>query len=242
MGMDLTPMYKALSKASGQSFFDANPEMVRSDVAETARADAIQAAQQGRPDIAFLASSAASIIYLSLGDRDGSLRNRLDALQALFMIATSVPDYDSVRQQALELDGVAREISSTHTSFRSLVLAADCSWFSADAAPADQPAEARDRQLTRALGDLLVALRAAEPLVDDPDERGWVERLASILAITADAAMANRWSQDEDELDVVLRQVAGAADVLPLDLAFRDESGKASAVAVVLEQLESRYH
>lgn len=247
--MDLTPMYISLSKGQPRAFFDAHPEYMRQDVAEAARQDAMQAASQGRTDIMFLAASAAAMIYLNLGDRPRALINRLDALQALFMISEDEASYDDVRNQALELHELARGISFQRVIFRSLVLAADCSWFTTEAANAGRPGDAQGSRLVRTLDDVLMALRAAGPAADEPDDRIWLERLASILAVSAEAAMSEGWSNlqsDADgrrgQLDHLLRQLAIAADVLPVDLRFEAEGpGKAAAVAVVLEELESKY-
>lgn len=243
--MDLTPLYESYSRGQAQAFFEAHPEYVRKDVAETARQDMRQAAQQGRADIMFLAASAAANIYLKLGDRGQALTNRLDALQALFMLSEAAAEYDNVRKQALELHEMARGISSRHVMFDSLVLAADCSWFSTDAAAAGQDERALTDRLERTLDDLLTALRAAGPLADDPAARVWVERLASILAISADAAMSESASYQQPDLDRLLgqlRQLAVAADVLPVDMKFEGEGpGKAAQVAVVLAQLESDF-
>jgi hypothetical protein len=247
--VDLTPMYMSLSKGQSRAFFDAHPEYMRQEVAEAARQDAIQAAHQGHADITFLAASAAATIYLNLGDRTHALINRLDALQALFMLSEDEAAYDDVRKQALELHELAREISSQHVTFRSLVLAADCSWFTTEAATAGQPGNPLEPRTVRTLEDVLMALRAAGPVVDDPDDRIWIERLASILAVSAEAAMSETWNNVrsdadrlEQQLDRLLRQVAVAADVLPVDLRFEGEGpGKTAAVAVVLEELESKY-
>lgn len=243
--MDLTPIYEFFSRGQSQAFFEAHPEYVRKDVAEAARQDMRQAAHQGRADIMFLAASAAAKIYLELGDRGQALINRLDALQALFMLCEAAAEYDNVREQALEVHEIARGISSGHVMFDSLVLAADCSWFSTEAAAASQDERALTDRLERTLDDLLTALRAAGPFADDPAARVWVERLASILAVSADAAMSESGSYQQPDLDRLLgqlRQLAVAADVLPVDMKFEGEGpGKAAQVAVVLEQLESDF-
>lgn len=137
------------------SVFNAHPEYVRKDVAEAAREDMRRAAHQGRADTVFLAASGAAWIYLALGDRPQFLINRLDALQALFMISEAESEYGNVREQALELHQMAREISSQPIMFESLVLAADCSWFSTGACPAGWRAGAgRGRGTCEALGRL----------------------------------------------------------------------------------------
>lgn len=246
--MNLTPMYEALAKGQSRAFFSAHPEYVRKDVAEAAREDVRRAAHEGRADIMFLAASAAASIYLDLGDRPQSLINRLDALQALFMISEAETEYDTVREQALELHQMAREISSRQIVLGSLVLAADCSWFSTGAANSRQDTQAQADRLERTLDDVLAALYAAGPVAGDPGARVWVERLASILAISANAAMdaVGSWSSgqpDTDRLEGQLRQLAAAADVLPVDMKFEGEGpGKAADVAVVLEQLESEFN
>jgi hypothetical protein len=234
-------MYMSLSKGEVEGFFEMHPEYLSREVADAARQDARRAIDQGRHDIVFLAASAAAAICLRLGDRSRFLIDRLDALQGLFMLSETEADYDAVREQALELHGMASEISSQSVTFRSLVLAADCSWFTAEPVTRDQSDEALERRLVRTLEDVLVALRAAGPVVDDPHEHGWVERLASILAVSAQSAMSWMWSNQQD-VDRLLRQLAVAADVVPVDLRFeRQGSGKAAAVAAVLEQLDSGY-
>lgn len=239
--MDLMPIYETLANGQPGLVFDAHPEYARKDIAEAARQDAVRAALEGRPDIMFLASSAAAMIYLKLGDRPQSLLSRLDALQALFMLSEAEADYDDVRDQALELHQMAREISSPRITLGSLVIAADCSWFSTDAV-GDRDQSAQKDRLGRTLGDVLAALRAVGPLADDPAARVWVERLASIVAVSADAAMSEAGSDEQPDMDPVLRQLAAAADVLPIDMKFEGHgSGKAAGVAAVLEQLESRY-
>lgn len=245
--MNLAPMYEALSKGQSRAFFNAHPEYVRKDVAEAAREDMRRAAHQGRADTVFLAASGAAWIYLALGDRPQFLINRLDALQALFMISEAESEYGNVREQALELHQMAREISSQPIMFESLVLAADCSWFSTEAAKTRQDTQAQADRLERTLDDVLAALRAARPVSTDPDVRVWVERLASILAISANTAMSavGSWSNQQpnpDPLEGRLRQLAAAADVLPVDMKFEGEGpGKAADVAVILEQLESEF-
>jgi hypothetical protein len=240
-------MYEAFSEGQPQAFFNAHPEYVRRDVAEAAREDVRRAARQGRADIMFLAASAAGWIYLDLGDRPQFLINRLDALQALFMVSEAEAEYDDVREQTLELHQMAREISSQQIMFDSLVLAADCSWFSTDAAEAMQDKQALADRLERTLDDVLMALRAAGPVSGDPGARVWVERLASILAVSANAAMSevHSWSYqqpDPDRLQGQLRQLAVAADILPVDMKFESQGpGKAAEVAVVLERLESEF-
>jgi hypothetical protein len=246
--VDLMPVYQELSKGQAGPFWDAHPDYVRPDVAETARQDALWAAEHDRADIMFLAASVAATVYLRLGDRNSALINRLDALQALFMLTEEQAGYDDVRNQALQLHEMAAQIPFQRVMFRSLVLAADCSWFAAEAGAETAGAEtagtetAKETRLVRTLEDVLGALGAAGPVVDDPANRTWVERLASILSVSAQAAMSRFWPNRQTELDGLLRQLAVAADVLPVDLPFEAEGpGKAAGVAVVLEQLESRY-
>jgi hypothetical protein len=245
--MDLTPVYEALSKGPAEAFFNAHREYVRKEVAEAAREDMRQAARQGRADIMYLAATTAAWIYLQLGDRPEFLTNRLDALQALFMISDTETEYDSVREQALELHKMARSISAQQMMFDCLVLAADCSWFSAEAAKTRQDTKGSADRLERTLDDVLAALRAAGPVARDRSAPVWVERLASILAVSANAAMSavggwNYQQTDTGRLEGQLRQLAAAADVLPVDMRFEGhEAGKASNVAVVLERLESEF-
>jgi tetratricopeptide (TPR) repeat protein len=234
-------MYMALSQGQAGAFFDAHPEYVRRDVAEAAQQDVVRAASLGRAHVAFLAAWAAAEIYLNLGDRPRALINWLDALQETVALSEAEVGYDDVREQALELHQIAREISSQQGIFRSLVLAADCSWFTAEAAFPDLPA--RERLLMRTLKDVLMALRAVRPVVAGPDDGIWVERLASLLAVSADAAMSQTWYDVNRGRGRLLRQVAAAADVLPVNLRFASEGPrKALAVAAVLEELESQYH
>jgi hypothetical protein len=238
--MDLMPMYEALSQGQ-RDFFQSHPQYLRPEVAEAAREDFKRAANQGQAGLAYHAAMAAATIYLRLGDRPNALLNRFDTLQMLFMGANDPDEYDDVRQQILEVHEMARGIDDERIAFRSLVLAADTAWFAAQAA-AGGTLEGLEPRLVGTLQDVLAALGGVEAAAQQPDERVWVERLASLLAAAVDAAMSTYWRTAQDDIDGLLPQLAAAADALPIDLTFEQEGPqKQASVAAVLEDLERRY-
>lgn len=241
--LDLLPLYQAVADGSFAEHIDAHPELLQADAAEAARDDVRSALAAGRADIARVAATARALILLRLGDRAGALHSRLEADQALFLLADDLETYDQARQDALLVGGLALETESRSLPFRSWVLAADCAWFAADLAAQSQLPSAEERHLV-ALRDTCDALEAAGPLAEDPDERRWLERLASLVCAVANASMARVWPDDQAlPVDALLRRLARAGASIPVDLLFDDAGGpgKAAQVAADLAELDARY-
>ncbi len=236
--MDLMPLYQATAKGELNDALAASPDLVREEVAEQAHADFIEANQAGRPDIAYVAATTAAFIRLNLGQREQALSDRLDAAQALFMLADDQPAYDAARGEALQVGALALEVRGVGLILRSWVLAADCAWFACEG---DAPDEGR---LIQALRDCADALDWAGRLPDAAEQQGWLERLASLVAAVAGEGMSRVWSQDWLlEADALLRRLAAGAENLPIALAYDSTGGpaKAAEVSALLSELETRY-
>ena len=241
--IDLTPLYTAVAEGTVADYLQAHPEMVDDTVAEAARADVRGASGAGRPDIMFVAATAAAFIFLRLGKQELALTSRLDAAQARFGIAETLDAYDVTRTDTLSTGAMGMEIGSAGLVFRSWVLAADCSWFASEVASDDVDPSAADR-LIQALRDVADALESAGTIAGDPAQGNWLQRLASLLAVTAVAAMERYWPPERTlEVEALLRRLARGSENLPIELDFEGVGGaeKAAMVAAALAKLDERY-
>ncbi len=235
--MDLTPLYRATADGRPREYLQAHPDLLTTEAAQACRADFEAAAGAGRADVAWVAAMAASFILLAIGDGHASLDSRLDAVQVMFMVADDAAAYDAAREDALGIAALAAPVGASVVAFRSLVVAADCAFFAVQLTP-------DDALILRALDDVGTAAAAAAGLTDDPDQGGWMARLASLIGAVVSEATERVWTGGtDDHVDVALRRVAAGAQNLPLEMSFDGIGGdaKAAQVASALAELDARY-
>ena len=204
------------------------------ELAAEARATFNRAIGEGNGDEALRAVMVESMINLALGRRDVALSNQIDFQQIRFMAAETRDEYESVRDQSLNLVPMAAETGTPELAFRALVLAADSAFF---ASSTTAPPES-DKWLLSALGDLGDASEQAIPERDDV----WFDRFVSLLGAAAGEAMSRYWGDDEPAVDERLARLAAAADrIVPADYEFPGEPEKSDRYAEVLAQLSSEH-
>jgi len=207
---------------------------VTPELAEEVRNVFRQATGSGDGNLAFLAAGVAAQVYLTLGDRYNALLNQIDFQQLAFMAANTLEEYSNVREGSAQLRTMASGTGAQDLAFRAAVLAADSSFFAIDAAPAAE----RDSLIVQTLRDVLEACAVA-----DESQSVWFERLVSLLAASANAAMSVLMSDDEErEAKELLKKLAAEADrLVPVEFAYAGDPEKTSNTAAVLATLSDEY-
>jgi hypothetical protein len=192
--------------------------------------------QAGNLDLALVAAIAAAHSFLHLGDRQQGLVNHIDSLQIQFMQAQTPEQYAPVRDALLQARTMADELGTREQAFKAAALAADSSYWGAQAASPP----VRDELLLQALADLVQASEVA-----DPNGEADFERYVSLLAAAANEAMSMLWmDENAARAEALLRQLASAADqTIPTDYSYRQigDPEKTAQTARVLASLSDAY-
>jgi hypothetical protein len=207
-----------------------------SDLASQARELFKQALRDGDGGLAEVAAMAAAQAWLQLGDRSQALVNYVDVQQIKYMRAETPEAYEEVRDGLLQSREMAGEIGVRDQAFKAATLAADCSFWAAQAS-APLP---REELLLQTLRDVIAASAFADPATE-----GEFERYVSLLAAAASDAMSTIWS-DEREVEAtgLLRRLAAVADeTVPTEFSYRQagDPEKTAHTAAILVSLSDTY-
>jgi hypothetical protein len=221
----------ALDEALRARRADVTPELAKE--AHQAWKDNIRA---GRVNDALDAALVARTAYVVLGLQRESLAVHIDLAQSMFMAAQTPDEYSSTRDMALASVELAEQIDAHDLAFRAASIAADCSYWAADALGQDE--RAREWLLT-ALDDVLSA--ADRVATTDPAAFGI---FVSLLTAVAERCMETFWpsGRQQREAEGGLRALAAAADrLVPPDFEFAGDQSRTDRIASSLARLSTAY-
>jgi hypothetical protein len=193
--------------------------------------DQALAAQRGGDAMA--AAYLAASIYQALGDQPNRVANLFDLLQVRFMVADTPPQYQSVREQALSLVGLADNAKSPRFAFYASVLAADCAFF------VTQGTNDNVAWLVTTLRDLKAVSERADGFQKDLNFVKFVDLLANV----ANMAMPRLFlDKDQADVDSLLKALAQRVDTLiPPDFEYPNNPQQTAKISAVLTDLTDRY-
>jgi hypothetical protein len=172
-----------------------------------------QSIQANQPGYAAAAAMTASSLYLVLGQRYEALQDYFYFLQIRYMGAATEDEYQSVREDLMQIVPMAEEIASLELAFRAATLAADCAYF---ASQLPNTSVGKEQWLRQMLDDLLVATRYGPHMAHDVEFARFVSQLAA-FAETFTMLNPTPGAVLEDQL----RQLTTAVDeFLPVDYEF----------------------
>ena len=234
--MTLEELFEATANGQLKQLFDARSAEITPALAEEARTVFKEAVGAGNAGLAQMAALAAASLWLRLGNREDALVNFIDAHQVGYMSANTPAEYAQVRTQLLEARAMADEIGARNQGFKAATIAADCSFWAAEAS--DQ--KGRDDLVLQTLADLVAASDVAEA-----DGSADFERYVSLTAAAARVAMSTLWfDEDEARATDLLRQLAAASDrTIPADFTYSQfgDPAKTADTAEGLALLADRY-
>jgi hypothetical protein len=193
------------------------------ELASQARELFKQAYGAGRMDLAQAAVMTASLAWLRLGDREQAVINFVDWQQIEYMRAETPAAYAQAREGLLNARGMALEIGARDQAFKAATIAADCSFW---AAQATHGPEAEDL-LLQTLRDVVAASELAEAH-DGAD----FERYVSLLAAAANEAMSRYWldEREAEAKDLICRLADASERTIPVDFTY-SQAGDAEKTA-----------
>jgi hypothetical protein len=234
--MTLQELVEATAQGRLRDLLSERGAEVTPELAGEARELFKQALGGGNLGLASVAAAAAAQAWMHLGNRREALVNHVDTVQMEFMAAETPEAYAQARNGLLEAKSMADDIGAGDQAFKALTIAADCSYF---AAQASTP-QAKEDLLLQALEDVVAAGAFAYPGAE-----GDLERYVSLLAATAHEAMTTFWTDDRaGRADELLRRLAKAADeTVPVDFSYSQvgDPEKTAQTARVLASLTDEY-
>jgi hypothetical protein len=221
--MTLQELVQAASEGQLEEVLEKRSGEITPELASEARALFKESLGAGNLPLAQLAAYIAARAWLAVGDRKQAIVNRIDVNQVEYLQAETPESYSSAREGLLQARAFAEEIGARDEAFKAATIAADCSYWAAQASAA----AAHDDLLLQALADIVAASEVADaaPGVE-------FERFVSLLTAAVSDAMGTVWLDDrEARAEDLLRQVAAVADrSVPADFAYQ-EAGDAQKTA-----------
>jgi hypothetical protein len=219
----------ARGSAELERWVDAHQAEIDAALAAAAKQAFGEAIRAGNAGMALAAGRCATRFFLGLGDRHAALGMQIDIQSLLFMLASTVEEYEGVRDGCRQLLGLARQIAAEDLAARSELVAADACYFAAEAA------HPRDRIVhLRASLEHLVGIMHGGVEHLRPAER---DKLVSLLAGATSRARSQLWS-DEHGLRALVRALAAAAErhIAP-DFEYSLDPAQATKISLALAQL-----
>jgi hypothetical protein len=228
--MMLQELVEAASEGRLAEALESRSAEITPELAAESRALFKQSLGAGNLDLAQFAAYVAAQAWLVLGDRKQAIVNRVDFNQVEYLRAETPESYAAARDGLLEARGFAEEIGARDEAFKAATIAADCSYWAAQAS-----APEHDELLLQAVADIVAASEVA-----DAGARSELERFVSLLAAAASDAMSTVWLDDrEARAEQLLRQLAAVADrAVPVDFAY-EQAGDAQKTAETTQVLVS---
>jgi hypothetical protein len=217
-----------------RAFMDAHTHELTPGLAKGVRTLAVQALQAGAFDYASFAGNAAGSMNIRIGNRAEALACRLLALQGDFHKATTVKDYEAVREEFLETEERAGTVEGTEqVRFEARGFAVQCGYFACEAAASPEPAESL---IQRSLEDVLALLEQEA----SPIQR--VELFMDFVFPTLDLATARVWLDNSGAIEDALHRIAGALETaIPAEAPLSVDPSRDAAMADVLARLAARH-
>lgn len=223
--------------AAFRQWLAANPEKVTNSLAREIRAVFKEALAARDGNLAELAAMLASTVYLHLGKRYDALYNLLDYYQLGFMRAEQPAAYKQIHTQARDFVQKAVEIKALDLAFQGHILAADCTFFAAEASEGN-PKE-QEALLLATLEDLAGAALMREGCTSEV----WLERFVSLLSAASQAAASFVWlGKQETRKTLLLKQITAQIEPwIPLDFHYAGNDEKTEQTARNLANLSYEY-
>ena len=210
------------------------PDLVRPELAEQARLVAREATERRDGEGAVTAYSVAETLLAATGQTAQSLEMTYQRLQVFYLVVETPERYQEVRQALLQTAESAQDAGAGELAGRCAILAADCSFWAADASAYNdaQPL------LLQTLRDITVATSLLAGVA--PVE---VERLASTAAAALSSAGQHIWIDEPLQYQALVRQVVAEVDRwLPQDAAFEGQGGSTKRAHVAVQLAAALTH
>jgi hypothetical protein len=232
--MTVDEVLRAAADGSLPDLLERRATEVTPDLAEQVREVFSDAVRQREGDLAEVAAMAGAHLWVRIGDRHQAIKNYIDSLQMGYMRANEPDEYLRIRGLLRGAADQAAEVGAPSEAFKAATIAADCSFWAAEAS--DYPAS--DELTLQALDDVL-----ATAAIHDPTSSAEQERFTSLLTAVAQRAMETFWrADDEARASDLLRRLSMAADnTIPEDFKSQEGTTKTVHVAQILAALSERY-
>lgn len=241
--MMLDDVFAAANRGQLKEFMDAHAAEFTPELGEQARTTAKAALSAGNLSAAELAFGAAANIYLAQADYRQAVKSIIDLQQVHYMVAEQPEQYAQVRLQLLDSVAKAKQVGAQDEAFKAARIAADCSYWAAQASSADQDIQALTLQAIR---DVIAAAAFLGDGLTITSLRADGEIFVSLAAATANQAMSIFFWPEENavQADSLLRQLARIVDaIVPPDFTYGQfgDRAKARETAQVLARLSDSY-
>jgi hypothetical protein len=218
------------SKRDLHAYLADHPEAATAKVADELHKFSSEALLAGQLDTASIAASVGGVVNIRLGRMREAVGNREVQLQVEYQRATSTAEYETVRQNFVELAERARGYGEGKRELTAYAFMIQAGYFGAQAA---ETPEDRERWIRRALGDIITTLRSQPAPMEAED----ATRLMESMFAPLDMATGELWLE-QTTIEAVLRDLSREIDRhIAADAPLSADPARDAAIAVVLARL-----